>query len=402
MPEYKYTAKAPDGTLIQETKQSANQATLAREIKDRGLFLISVVEPNTRSNFITELFAPTMSNKELGIFCRQVAAMLNAGVTLVRALDIFYQQAITKTIKEIVRKLYEDVQRGDMFSDALRRQPHVFPALMISIIESGEASGTLERSVERMASQFENEDKLKGKVISAMIYPAVLAVIAIAAVIIMLVVVLPNFIDIYRSAGSDLPGPTMALLAASNFLMSYWPIILAALVVLTIAFLVYKRSEDGERAFDRLVLMIPVVKGTITYMTASRFTRTMANLTSSGLPLLAALEISARVSGNRIIGDKIMDAREEVRTGVSLSQAIYKIHEFPPLVYSMISIGEESGSLAELLDRVSGYLDEEVNTKIARLLTLLEPALMVIMAVVIGFVVIAIMMPIFGITGQIA
>ena len=401
LPDYTYVAKTVKGETIEGSASAIDSTALARGIRDQSLFLVSYSEIVPKNNIIQDLFLPKMSTKELAVFCRQVSSMLSAGVPLIRALDIFYQQATQPKIKEIVRKLYEDVQRGDMFSEAMKKQGRVFPTLMLAIIEAGEASGQLDRSVERMADQFESDDKLSGKITSAMIYPTVLGLIAIGAVVLMLVVVLPIFVGIFEETGAELPAPTRMLLALSDFLLAYWPIIVTAITVLAIGSTLYGRTAAGRRAYDALLLKIPVVSSTISRVAASRFTRTMANLLSSGLPLLSTLEITSRVVANEIIGEQILQSRDDVRTGVPLSTALRRVSYFPPLVYSMLSVGEESGSVAELLERVSDYLDDEVENSVQRLLSMLEPLLMVFMAVVIGFVVISVMMPIFGVTSQI-
>lgn len=394
MPEFRYKAKSFDGKIITASMQADSEESFRKLLKEQNLFLIQMEASESKSEK-KELSIKKMTNKELTVFCRQLSAMLGAGVTVIHALDILYQQTDKKNVKQIIRKLYEDVQKGDMFSEALKKQQRKFPEIMVSMIESGEASGTIDQVISKLATQFEKDGKLRNKIIASMIYPAVLSVLAVGAVILMVTAVLPVFAEIFKSSGVALPGPTQMLLGLSYILTNFWYLVLGGIALLVFGVTTYIKTPAGRLKWDGLKLKIPVVKSTVIKVAAARFCRTLSTLVSSGISLIQCLEITARVIGNKVITNALIDAKEDVRKGMPLSMSIKKMGMFPPVVHSMFSIGEESGTLDDVLQKVSDYIDDEVETSIQRLVSLLEPAVMIFMAVIIGFIVISIVMPMF-------
>ena len=398
MPLYSYVAKDFSGQKTTGILEADNLQNFYRLLKERQLFCIEVTEKLLPSQKTSLRNAPIkLKVKDLVVFCNQFHALLTAGVTIIKALDVIYQQTESKKVKAVVLKVYEAVQKGDMLSEAMRKQEQAFPEILINMIESGEASGKIDLVLERMTEHFDKERKLRTKIITAITYPIILSVVAIAVIILLLGFVLPTFIGMFVSQGVELPLPTRILLGISSGLTSYWYIILGATLAVVYGVKSYIKTDKGRLKWDQTKLKIPIVKTTTIKIISARFTRTLSTLLSSGIPLLSCMEITAKILGNKVVSDGLLAAREDMSKGATISQAIRKIGVFPAMVYSMISIGEESGTLETILERTSGYYDEEVDVAIQRMLSIFEPALIVIMAVIVCFIVLSIMLPMVGI-----
>ena len=392
MPKYKFTAKTAAGQTVSETFDADNESIFLTHIKERKLFLINYKQTEGGMDLFSS-GSGKLSMKQVAVFCRQISAMLISGVSLVKAIDILYQQSFDKKMRASVQKLYESVQKGDLLSEGLNKQKGAFPELMISMVEAGEASGTLDVVMSKLASQFESDVKLRSKIISAVTYPAILSALCVGVVTLMVVVVLPSFGDMFVEMGDAIPGVTKALLAFSNSVGTYWYIYLFILVAIPVALTTYFKTPAGRMQVDTLKLKLPMFGLVNIRVTAVRFCRTFATLFSSGMPLMAVLDIVGRVVGNHVITNALMNVKEDIRKGVSLSQAVSRIQEFPPMVHSMISIGEESGTLDSVLESTARYFDDEVENAIQRMVTFIEPVLLIVMALIVGFVIISVMLP---------
>jgi len=398
VPLYSFVAKDFSGQRTTGVLEADNMQNFYRLLREKQLFCIEVSEKRIQVQKTAQRDKPIkLKVKDLVIFCNQFHVLLMAGVTIIKALDVIYQQTESKKVKAVVLKVYEAVQKGDMLSDAMRKQGGAFPEILINMIESGEASGKLDLVLERMTEHFEKERKLRSKIISAVTYPIILSIVAILVVTMLLTFVLPTFVGMFESSGVALPLPTRILLGISKFLTSYWYIILAVVAVVVYAVRRYIKTDEGRLKWDQTKLKIPLVKTTSVKIMSARMTRTLSTLLSSGIPLLSCIEITAKILGNKVVSDGLLVAREDMSKGSTLSQAIRKIGVFPAMVYSMINIGEESGSLETILEKTSGYYDEEVDVAIQRTLAIFEPALIVFMAVIIGFIVISIMLAMFNV-----
>lgn len=334
-------------------------------------------------------------SKDLSVFCKQLYAMLKAGVTIVTSLEILKQQTENKRLSKIIGQMYEDLQKGNTLSEALSHHKDAFPEIFISMVEAGELSGNIDVIMNRLSNHFEKEYKIENKVKSAMTYPAILAVVASSVVVFLLTSVMPTFVDMYSSSGVPLPGITTALIGISNALKNYWYIIILFIVIISFIISVLKKNAKVQYQSDYYKLQIPVYKNLAIKVATSRFTRTLSTLMGSGVPLLQALDTVSGVTGNTYIGSKILEAKEDVRRGLSLSQPLKKQNIFPPMVHNMIKIGEDSGSIEEILDKTADFYDEEVETAIQRLTAMLEPLMIVFMAIIIGFIVLAMVIPMF-------
>lgn len=359
------------------------------------------IERDIEADAQIQLFTPTVKKKDLAIFCRQFYTMINAGIGIVKCLDILEVQTGNKTLKKTIGALYEDVQKGYALSEAMNKHKKAFPDILISMVEAGEVSGNLDTIMERMAVHFEKENRLENKVKSALIYPIALIIVSVAVVIFMIIAVLPTFVGMFDGSDTPLPGPTRFLIALSNNLQTFWYIHLGIIGLVVFGLLYFMSTEDGKRFFDNLKIKIPGIKVTNTKIITSRFTRTLSTLMSSGIPLLQSMEVVGRVVNNKIIQERLIQAVEDLRKGVPLSRAVKDVDVFPPMVDSMLKIGEESGSLDEILYKTADFYDEEVEMSLQKMTTLIEPILLVCMAVVIGFIVIAMALPMFEVVNTI-
>jgi len=396
MQDYICKVKKENGTLIKKyIIRAENLSNLFAQLKSNHLYLIDYSVKEQRKDIVGGNKI-TLSKKDVAVLCRQLASMLTSGVTLVKALNILYQQIEKKSTKESIKRLYESVQRGDQFSEAIRKQTGVYPDIMISMIEAGEASGQLDQVVEKLAGQFEKDVKLKAKIKTAMAYPIILVCLSVAVVLIMVTQVLPLFLGMFEGVAT-LPWPTRVLMSFSNILTGYWYLLLLGLGTVVFGFRAYIATEQGRRKWDGTKMQLPLVGGTITKISAVRFTRTLSTLLSSGITLMKALEIVTKTVGNTIVVDGLVTVKEDLRKGMPLSTALRKVNILPPMVYSMIGIGEEAGTMENMLEKCADYYDDEVDNAIQKLVGMMEPLLIIVMAMVIGFIVIAMMLPIFDI-----
>ncbi len=398
MAQYQYRAMDRTGAMFSGVIISQSVQEMSMQLREKHLHLVDFKEMGSggRGRGLSMSLGGAAKSKDLAIFCRQFSTMLAAGVPIVKSLDILHQQAGKRSLKDSIFNVFEEVQKGSFLSEAMRRQKKVFPEILVATVEAGEASGNLDAVLLKMAEHFEKEAKIKSKIRSAMIYPMVLLSLTVIVVVLMLTVMLPSFVGIFKSQGAQLPGLTQAMLDLGTFLGNQWYILLGAIILFVILFRVFRKSESGGLAWDKFKLKVPVVKKTIRNISAARFTSTMSILLSSAIPVVSALEIAARVVGNRLVAMHILSAREEVQKGTQLSSAIRRTNVFPILVPSMISIGEETGAIDGILYKAGKLYDDEVEVSVQRMMAMMEPMLILVMALIIGFVVISIALPMFS------
>ncbi len=402
MPQFTYTAVDASGKRTSGNLEAVNKSQLIAALKEQGLYLIEATDRiDTAARDVSNV-SKKIKLKPLAIFCRQFSTLINAGITAIKALDILYQQAEDKILKESIGRVYEAVQKGEAMSDAFRKQGEAFPELFINMIMTGESSGNLDQVLIRMADHYEKENKMKNKIKGAMIYPMVLGILTVAVVILMLVVVLPSFIGVIESGGGEIPLPTRILLDLSGFIQRFWWLLGGVIILLVIGWRGFKRSEKGHLWWDGFKLNMPIVGKSLRMIYSARFARTLSTLVSSGLQMLSAIEITARVVGNKLIHDRLLLVTEDIRKGAQLSTAIRNTDQFPAMIYNMISVGEESGLLDDILGKTAAFYDEESDAAIGRLVGLLEPLMIIFMAIIIGFIVISIALPMFSMYGNIA
>ncbi len=356
---------------------------------------ISVEEKVMGSKEIVLFQSKKIKLKDISLFCKQMSVMLESGIPLNNAVDILEQQATSKNLKSSLKIVSKSLKEGSQLSKAMIDQEGMFPDLLIRMVQAGEKTGKLDEVLEKMSEHYNKELKTSRQIRGAMIYPAVLAFLAVAAVLALLYVVIPSFSGIFEQSGMAMPLPTRIVLAASNFVRSYWYILFGVTGILVFLFLRYRSTEAGRYQLDRLKLNLPVIKGPMQKIVTARFASTLAILTSAGIPLVEAIESAAATTNNAVVIEKMKIANEGLQKGERLTGMITSTGLFPPMMLSMVKIGEESGSLESMLVKTSDYYEEELETAIKQLLSLLEPAMIIVMGVIIGGIVASVMLPMF-------
>ena len=356
---------------------------------------ISVEEKVMGSKEITLFQSKKIKLKDISLFCKQMSVMLESGIPLNNAVDILEQQATSKNLKSSLKIVSKSLKEGSQLSKAMLDQDGMFPDLLIRMVQAGEKTGKLDEVLEKMSEHYTKELKTSRQIQGAMIYPAVLAFLAVAAVLALLYVVIPSFSGIFEQSGMAMPLPTRIVLAASNFVRSSWYILFGVTGILVFLFLRYRSTEAGRYQLDRLKLNLPVIKGPMQKIVTARFASTLAILTSAGIPLVEAIESAAATTNNAVVIEKMKIANEGLQKGERLTGMITSTGLFPPMMLSMVKIGEESGSLESMLVKTSDYYEEELETAIKQLLSLLEPAMIIVMGVIIGGIVASVMLPMF-------
>lgn len=395
MANFRYQIIDSKGKMSEGIVEAATIGEASRKLKQDGKYIASLSLDKGRGLANMEIGSPKLKTKDLVIISRQLASLLSAGITVVRSLDMLYQQLESKKAKKCIGDIYESVQSGRSLSEAFAEQRGVIPNIMISMIAAGEESGRLDEIMERLADHFAKEAKLKNKISSAMVYPKILAGLTLVISVSLLTFLVPKIGDTIKELGGELPGLTQFLLNFSDSLVHFWYIYLAVAGLLVYGFKLWKSSDKGSEQWATIMLRMPVV-GKATRMNASaRFTRTVSTLLKSGISVLQAVEITERSLDNVILQKRLAESRVEIRKGTSLSRAIRDIKEFPPMIYAMVSIGEESGTLDMILEKAAEYFEDEADAATQKLVSALEPVMIIVMAIIVGLVVGGIGLPIF-------
>lgn len=395
MANFRYQIIDSKGKMSEGIVEAATIGEASRKLKQDGKYIASLSLDKGRGLANMEIGSPKLKTKDLVIISRQLASLLSAGITVVRSLDMLYQQLESKKAKKCIGDIYESVQSGRSLSEAFSEQRGVIPNIMISMIAAGEESGRLDEIMERLADHFAKEAKLKNKISSAMVYPKILAGLTLVISVSLLTFLVPKIGDTIKELGGELPGLTQFLLNFSDSLVHFWYIYLAVAGLLVYGFKLWKSSDKGSEQWATIMLRMPVV-GKATRMNASaRFTRTVSTLLKSGISVLQAVEITEKSLDNVVLQKRLAESRVEIRKGTSLSRAIRDIKEFPPMIYAMVSIGEESGTLDMILEKAAEYFEDEADAATQKMVSALEPVMIIIMAIIVGVVVGGIGMPIF-------
>lgn len=340
-------------------------------------------------------FSESVSQRDVVIFTRQLATMIDAGLPIVQCLDVLATQSPNKKLRNIVRQLKEEVESGSTFTDALRKHGKYFDDLYTNMVAAGEVGGILDSILNRLAGYMEKAMKLKSKIKGAMIYPAVIVTVAVSVTAILLIFVIPVFAELFQSFGQELPTPTRLVIALSDFTIAYFTYILLFVVAAAVALRQFYKTESGRLVLDSMMLQAPVFGDLLRKTAVARFTRTLSTLVSSGVPILDALAITARTAGNKVVERAVLATRVSISEGRTISEPLEQSKVFPPMVCQMISVGESTGALDAMLNKIAEFYEEEVDNAVANLTALMEPLVIVFLGVVIGGLVIAMYMPIF-------
>ncbi|HAT4338852.1 TPA: type II secretion system F family protein [Clostridium perfringens] len=394
MANFKYKAINSDGQRI-EGSQSADSESQVREMLLSNQYYPLSIEKEKSKSKSSFSFNRKVKLKDIAVFCRQFYVMLDSGLSIGKALNILIEQGEKPKIREALIGVNGDLKRGETLANSMRKRKDVFPNLLTSMIDAGERSGNLDIILKRMAEYYEKETKIRGKIKSAMIYPIVLGVVAIIAITFILTFVMPTFVQMFEENNVDLPTSTKMVLGTSKMLGKYGIIIFLILVTAIILLGKYLKSEEGQYKLSVINLKIPVIKKLTQKIIVSRFTRTMGIVSSSGMSLVTSLEIVASVVGNKIAEKELLKVKEKVLKGEGLGDSIMNIKIFPPMLASMVKVGEEAGSLDSILDKTADFYDDELEREIQTATALIEPAMIVLMGVIIGFLLISILTPMF-------
>ena len=394
MPEFRYTVVDAKGQTLSGVIEAENEEICRKIIAQRGLYCLNVSATSLASRSIS-FGKGKIKFKELCVFCRQFTTMLTSGIGVIKCLDILQNQTESPRFKEIIKKVYENVQRGQSLSESFNSQNHAFPDLMIHMVEAGEASGTLDRVMGRLADTFEKSQKTNNKIKNAMTYPIILGALTVLVVVVLMVFVMPVFIEMFSSSGVELPLPTKILMTISNSLTSYWFVYILLIGGAGLVWTNILKNEKGRLRWDLYKTKMPLLGKLNLIVISARFARTLSTMMQSGIPLLKSLEITSKVVGNKYYEKRLIEISDEIRSGVSLSASLKKADIFPVMLTSMITIGEESGTLDDVLDKTAGLYDEESDSAVAKMVGMLEPLMIIIMALIVGSIVVSIIMPMF-------
>ncbi len=393
---FAYTSRDRQGNTKKGTMEAENRDQVARKLREDGLLVMDVKQKSQSRGFSLGSIRPSKVKKpDLVIYARQMATMFEAGLTLVDILDILNDQTEHPVLKDVNRQLQKDVEMGRTFYAAVSAHPHVFPPLFRQMIKAGEAGGVLDQVLNKMADHLERENELNQKVKSAMMYPAVIGFVAVFVVIFLLTFVIPQFVGIFRGAGAELPWPTRMVMGLSQGFQDYWWAIFGGAALIFFALRMYFNTKDGQRVKDNFMLKLPILGNLVRKISISQFSRTMATLASAGISLFDGLRIVEDVVSNKIISETIGQAHAKLGEGATLSRPLVASGQFPKMVTQMISIGEETGNVDTMLNKIADFYDQEVEVAVEGLIKMIEPMLVVFVAVVVGFIVISIAMPMF-------
>lgn len=394
MPTFAYVARTRDGKKKSGTLVAENRQTLMRSLQSQGLTIDSVNERGAKSARLSG-GGRRVKSAEILVFTRQLSTIVNAGLPLLQGLDILAEQTEDPRFSKVLAEIGRDVEGGESFSEALKRHPRVFTDLYVSMVRAGEASGNLDSVLLQLADYMESMEELKRRIRSAMTYPVVAFAMILLIAAGLIIWVVPQFAEIFASFDRQLPAPTRMLIAISEVLRS-WRIFLvvAAIIGVVIGLRIYRQTENGRYATDRLMLRLPVFGKLLRKVAISRFARTLSTLTRSGVAILGALEIVERTAGNEVFARVVRKAGENVRAGETLAEPLARSQEFPAMVTRMIGVGEKTGALEQMLSKISDFYDSEVKAAVDSLTSLIEPILILMMGIVVGGIVIALFMPI--------
>lgn len=398
MPGFNYTAIDRNGKRVRSSLDASSIETAKSSLRGAGYTILDIKEQTTLNRDIEIPFLGKPKAKDMAVFCRQFVSILRAGVSVASVLSMLGQQTGNKKLRAAIREMQADVEKGESLASSMRRHPKIFPAILVNMVAAGESSGNLEESFRQMELYFDRSKRTKSKVTSAMIYPCVLIVVMIVVLIVMMTKIIPNFLKTFEDMDADLPKITLGVMAVCEWFKSWWWVPLLVLAALIVGGVLFHRTNKGRHFFGWLARKTPVV-GNLTVKTAcATFCRTMEVLIGSGLTLTDSMDLAASNMGNIYYLEAIRDARGMVAEGTPLRESLVRTGIFPPMVSNLVGVGEETGDLQSMMGKVADYYDEEVDEATKKLLNLMEPAIIIVMAVFVVIIVLAIYLPMINMT----
>ena len=395
MPTYIYAGRTRKGRVTKGQLDAADERIARIQLKRRNIDVTKLKQKPKDLFESVSFLQPKVTSKDIVVFTRQFSTMIDAGLPLVQGLNMLTEQSQNRTFKRILSQVTRDVEGGSTLADALGKHPKVFDSLYVNLVAAGEVGGILDTILQRLAAYIEKTQKLKSQIKGALTYPAVVVAIAIIVIAVIMIFVIPVFQDMFSSFGKALPGPTQLVVNMSDFTKSNIHWIILAIIILAFAFRRYRATPSGRRRVDSAMLRLPIIGELIRKVAVARFTRTLGTMVKSGVPILDALEITARTAGNVIVEEVVMDARSSIAEGQTIAEPLSESIIFPGMVTQMISVGESTGALDAMLEKIADFYDDEVDATVAAMTSMLEPLLMLFLGGSIGGLVIAMYLPIF-------
>ena len=391
MARFNYRAMDSNGKIKKGTVEANTEEAAKTKLRNEGL---NITEFGVSKDIQFGFGKKGVKNKDLSVFCKQFAAVLRAGVPIIQALDMMGTSTENKTLRDAIEEAGAYVQKGGTLADALKLNPKVFPDMLSNMVAAGESSGKMEICFERMAAQFEKDGHIEGKIKSAMSYPIIILLVVLGVVILMLTSVVPTFAEMFAEMGAKLPAATTLLVNASNFLVHRWYIVLLIAIAIIVGIKMFAKTDFGQEFNGKLALRMPIFGNLNVKTAAATFSRTFATLLASGIPMVDAIEQTANVMKNKVVRDALKDCKVQVTRGVPLSKPIKDMDIFPPMLPQMMHIGEETGNIEDMMEKVADFYEDEVDLATDALTAAMEPLIIVVMAVVVGAMVVAIYSPI--------
>ncbi|OGP35200.1 MAG: pilus assembly protein PilC [Deltaproteobacteria bacterium GWC2_65_14] len=399
MPRFVWEGKTRGGSTMTGELEAPNEAFVVAQLRRQQIVPVKIKAKARDLAIKIPGFRTKVSRKELAIFTRQFATMIDAGLPLVQCLDILGMQQENEAFKKIILRVKEDVEAGSTFADALKKHPKAFDDLFVNLVAAGEVGGILDTILSRLAAYIEKAMKLAKQVKGAMVYPSTIVAVALVVTLVLLLYVIPIFGKMFDDFGQDLPGPTVFVLALSVYTRKYFLVLLAAVVAGVLGIRWYYGKETGRRRIDGILLRAPIFGSLIQRISVARFSRTLGTMVASGVPILESMDIVARSAGNKVIEEAILKARQSISEGKTIAEPLAESKVFPAMVTQMVAVGEATGALDTMLNKIADFYDDEVDAAVGALTALLEPMLMVFLGVVIGGLVVAMYLPIFKLAG---
>ena len=392
MAQFNYKAVGADGKAKKGSIEAADRERAMDKLKSEGLSVTDMTEAGEKVQ--VGLFKKKVKNRDLSILCKQMVSILNAGVTVIVALDMLAEQMDNKTLQKALVEAKSYVEKGGTLSDAMRLNPDVFPQMMVNMISAGEATGSMETSFDRLSTHFEKADAVAGKIKGALTYPIIVLIVAVLVIVVVMVAVIPTFVVMFAEMGTALPLPTRIMMAGSDFILQKWWLLIIIIAVVVVAIKMFKATPTGQLFFSKIAIKMPIFSDLVIKQNASQFSRTLSTLMGAGVPMLDSIDMVAKMMNNKIFRDGLMDTKTQVAKGIPLSKPLRDMEVFPTMLVQMVKIGEETGNIEDMMDKVADLYDREVDLATESLTAAMEPLTMVLMAGIVGMIVAAVYGPI--------
>lgn len=392
MAQYNYKAIGADGKAKKGSIEASDREKAISKLKSDGMSVTEISEAGEKVQI--RLGKKKVKNRDLSILCKQMVSILNAGVTVIVALEMLSEQMDNKTLKAALVEAKAYVEKGGTLSDAMRLNPDVFPQMMVNMISAGEATGSMETSFDRLSTHFEKADAVAGKIKGALTYPIIVLVVAVLVIVVVMVAVIPTFVDMFAEMGTALPLPTRMMMAGSDFILTKWWLLIIIIVAISFGIKMFNATPTGQLFFAKIAIKAPIFSDLVIKQNASQFSRTLSTLMGAGVPMLDSIEMVAKMMNNKIFRDGLLETKTQVAKGIPLSKPLRDMEVFPTMLVQMVKIGEETGNIEDMMDKVADLYDREVDLATEALTAAMEPLTMVLMAGIVGLIVAAVYGPI--------